>query len=241
MPCVSEMRPDGERPVGGADHERVSGALEGLDGGAGSGGDPGRAERVSRSHAARWRCPDCIDPRTVVGCVAIVLCRETKRLGLHAQVDVLADHDDLAAGKLSPQLVGHIQDLVIGRARLEGHAQVVLILATHLDDDVAQVLTDLNALAKQWLLRQPVDSAQELARVKIDRLVPFLEPIKLLQHRDGNNDVVLLELIHAFAVVKDDVGASSARYFSRSSWIYRRDAVEALLLRLEIHFFEFIE
>ena len=138
--------------------------------------------------------------------VAIILRHEAQGLGLQAQIDVLADQDDLPSRECTQQLVGDVQDLVVGRALLEGQAQIVVVLAADLDDDVAEVLADPHALAEERLLRQRVDGAQELARVKVGRLVPLLEAIQLLEHRHGNDNVVLRELIDALAVVKDDVG-----------------------------------
>jgi hypothetical protein len=138
--------------------------------------------------------------------VAVILREQAQGLGLHAQVHVLADQDDLATGVLPGKSVGHVQDLVVRRPRLERHTQVFVVFATHLDDDVTEALADLHALVEEWPLGQPIHGAQELAGVKIERLVALLETVQLLQHRDGNDDIVLLELIHAFAVVKNDVG-----------------------------------
>ncbi len=138
--------------------------------------------------------------------VAVVLRHQAEGLGLHAQVDVLAHEDDLPAPVLPGEPIGDVQDLVVRRARLEGQAEVVVVLTAHLDDDVAEVLANLDPGVKQGLLGQAVECAQELARLEVDGFVTLLETVELLEHRDGNDDVVLLELVHALAVVKDDVG-----------------------------------
>ena len=37
---------------------------------------------------------------------------------------------------------------------------------------------------------------------KIDDVISFLEPVQLLQHRDGHHDVVLIKIVNALVVVK---------------------------------------
>jgi hypothetical protein len=49
--------------------------------------------------------------------------------------------------------------------------------------------------------------------VEIDRLVPLLEIVQLLQNSDRQGDVMFFKLIDAAAVVKDDVGVEDECFF----------------------------
>jgi hypothetical protein len=48
--------------------------------------------------------------------------------------------------------------------------------------------------------------------MKVQRVIALLEIVQLLNHRDGNHDIMLVELMDAVAVVKDDVGVEDKNF-----------------------------
>jgi hypothetical protein len=42
--------------------------------------------------------------------------------------------------------------------------------------------------------------------MEIDDIIAFLEAVKLLQNCDGNHDVMLIKVVNALVVVKQDIG-----------------------------------
>ena len=48
--------------------------------------------------------------------------------------------------------------------------------------------------------------------MEIERLIPLLEAIELLNNLDGNDNVMLLELVNALAVVQSNVGVENKSF-----------------------------
>ena len=85
-------------------------------------------------------------------------------------------------------------------------------LLPDLHHQTPKALADLHARFKQRFRRQGIDGAQELACVVIERLVSLLEAIQLLDNRDGNDDVILLEVVDTLAVVERNVGVENEEF-----------------------------
>jgi hypothetical protein len=48
--------------------------------------------------------------------------------------------------------------------------------------------------------------------VVVERFVPLLEVVEFLDDRDGNDDVILLEVVDALAVVERNVGVENEEF-----------------------------
>ena len=73
--------------------------------------------------------------------------------------------------------------------------------------DVTQLLSQRNApLTELHPFREGVYLPHEGTGVEIHGFVAFLELVQFLDHRHGDDDVVILEIFHALVVVQDDVG-----------------------------------
>ena len=61
-------------------------------------------------------------------------------------------------------------------------------------------------LVQHVVVRELVELADELAGLEVEDRVPLLELIELLEHRDRDRDVVLLEVLEGVEVVQHDGG-----------------------------------
>src|SRR4029077_3449378 len=61
-------------------------------------------------------------------------------------------------------------------------------------------------LVQHVVVGELVELADELAGLEVEDRVPLLELIELLEHRDRDRDVVLLEVLESVEVVEDDGG-----------------------------------
>ena len=69
-----------------------------------------------------------------------------------------------------------------------------------------EVFAEGDALRPEFpLVRELVDVTHEGAGVVGEGVVPLLELVQLLDDRDGNHEVVVLELLDGLVVVQDDV------------------------------------
>ena len=62
------------------------------------------------------------------------------------------------------------------------------------------------ALAHLVLVRELGDFPHEGAGVETQGIISLLELVQFLHHGHRDHDVVVLELLHALVVVKDDIG-----------------------------------
>jgi hypothetical protein len=141
--------------------------------------------------------------------VTVILRRQADSLGLHAQVDVFADQNDLALGLGLRQAIGDIENFMIRGLRREAPFQFGMERLTYLDHDPAKSIRDLDASIEEGIARQFVYGPQEFSRGEIERLVPLLEVIEFLDDRDGNNNIMLLKLVDALAVVQSNIGVEN--------------------------------
>ena len=135
----------------------------------------------------------------------VVLGHEAEGLGLDAEVDVLADEDDLPVLPPLAQLVGQGQDAVVGLAEREGLADPGGCRLPHLDVEPSPPLPERQTLGERPVARELVELADELPRLEVDEVVTALEAVELLQHDDRQGDVVLLEVVDAGVIEEDDV------------------------------------
>jgi hypothetical protein len=64
--------------------------------------------------------------------------------------------------------------------------------------------------------------------VEIERLIPLLEVIELLNDLDRNDDIMLLELVNALAVVQSNVGVENKSFSA-----CHRTATEAVCIEYD--------
>src|SRR6185503_3793366 len=83
--------------------------------------------------------------------------------------------------------------------------QPAVELAAKDDADVSQSLAERRPLRAEDVPGQPIQPAEKLPGLKMNVLVPPLELVELLQHRDWNRNVVLVEIEDAAAVVQDHI------------------------------------
>ena len=154
---------------------------------------PARGARVQPVHVAH------LARRVVLG-------QEAQRLRLDAEVDVLADQDDLPVLLPLAQLLGEGQDAVVGLAEGERLAHPARGRLTDLHEEAAALLAEGQALGERPVAGQLVQLAYELSRLEVDEVVAPLEAVQLLQDHDGQRDVVLREVVDARVIEEDDVG-----------------------------------
>jgi hypothetical protein len=136
----------------------------------------------------------------------VVLGHQANGLGLHAQIHVLADQNHLPVGVVLGVAVRRVEDCVVGLLASEHAGNVRMEILLEADHDVAETGTDGQAAVEQLVGAQGVKRPHKLPRVKIEAPAPLLEAVQFLYHGDWNEDVVVLELVDAAAVVKNDVG-----------------------------------
>lgn len=103
-------------------------------------------------------------------------------------------------------MVGDIEDVVIGFFGGEIPRQIGVKIPFELNADFSQFRTERDAAVEDGVFAEGVQSAYEFTGMAIEGLVAFLELIELFHDRDGNDNVVLFELVKATAVVEDDIG-----------------------------------
>jgi hypothetical protein len=111
-------------------------------------------------------------------------------------------------------VVGDVEDAVvflldIGKEQL----QVLVHLLVEANVEGALVYAQGHAAVEELAGAQTIELAHELAGMVIDGLAAFLELIEFLQHGNGEDDVVLVEVVDARAVVEDDVGVEDEDLF----------------------------
>ena len=90
---------------------------------------------------------------------------------------------------------------VAQKCRLESLFQ----LAAQHDADRSQSRAQGRPLLGKDIARDLVETAEELAGLEVDVVVPFLEAVEFFQDRDRDGDVVFFKIANAAGVVQDDI------------------------------------
>ena len=129
-----------------------------------------------------------------------VLGGNPERVALHARVDVLRDEDRALAALM--QLLRDREDAVVGLVEVE--REVAASVAAR-DADRSALVVPHDALEERALRAQPVERARDLTGVPPAFVVVLLERVELLDHREGNDHLVLGELEDRVRVVEEHV------------------------------------
>ena len=92
-----------------------------------------------------------------------------------------------------------------------------MIGAREADADAALAGTDFDPTVEQLVAAQVIEGADKLPRVVVQGFVAFLKLIQFLQYSDRHHHVVFLKVVHARAVVKNDIGIEDKEFFL-SAW-----------------------
>ena len=130
-----------------------------------------------------------------------VLAGDAQRIALDARVDVLGDEDGAQPARLQPG--GHAQDQVVVLVELQPALAGHRLHACHADH--ASLLVPADALEEVPEAPELVERADHLARVAARLVVVLLELVQLLDHRERDDDLVLLELEDRLRVVQQHV------------------------------------
>ena len=98
------------------------------------------------------------------------------------------------------------EDAVVGDTLGEGVGHASLVMVAHDDVEHAASRAERCAAQVQFVGGQFVEPTDEGAGVVMDLFTALLESVQLLEHGDGQIDVVVLEMVDATVVVQDDVG-----------------------------------
>ena len=98
------------------------------------------------------------------------------------------------------------EDAVVGDTLGEGVGHAPLVMVAHDDVEHAASRAERCAAQVQLVGGQFVEPTDEGAGVVMDLFTALLESVQLLEHGDGQIDVVVLEMVDATVVVQDDVG-----------------------------------
>jgi hypothetical protein len=132
----------------------------------------------------------------------VVLRRQAERVGADAQVHVLGDEDRRHAPRAVADVERHGEDVVVGDlARAQGLGQ----LAARERDGDAAARGQAHAIVEVALLAQGVEQAGDGAGVATALVQLLLEGVDLLDDRDRDVDVVLLELEERLGIVQQDI------------------------------------
>ena len=109
-------------------------------------------------------------------------------------------------------MVRNVEDVVIGLAVAEIQQKVLMELTLEPDHQLPSSLAERDTAVEQLVPTEHVQGSEELPRVIVQHLVSLLELVQFFQDRHRNNDVVLLELKQAGAVVKNNVGVKNEQF-----------------------------
>ena len=98
----------------------------------------------------------------------VVLRRQPEGLGLHPQVDVLADDNHLAVATPLAHLVGQRDDAVVCLDLGESFTDPTRVGLAHLDEQPPAPLAEGKALGEQPVARESIQLPDELARLDVD-------------------------------------------------------------------------
>ena len=94
---------------------------------------------------------------------------------------------------------------MIGGVAEEGRLELLLQFAAQHHADRAQPRAQRGPLLGKHVARDAVETAEELAGLEVDVVVPLLEAVEFFQDRDRDGDVVFFEIANATGVVQDDI------------------------------------
>jgi hypothetical protein len=138
--------------------------------------------------------------------VAVLLGQQLEGLGLDAQAGVLGDQHHLALpGQLLGQVGGGGQDAVVVGGRGEGLGQVDAGRLGDLDPDPAAAGQG-HPLRQVALLAEAFQGADGPPGRRPGLVGPGLELVQLLDHGQGDGDVMLLEAARGLRVGDEHVG-----------------------------------
>ncbi len=150
----------------------------------------------------------------VVG--GIIFGNEPDGFGLDPQVHVFGDQGHFAVGVFFGQAIGAVKDLVVGLVVLEVRLEVGVEALVELDEEVALVPADGDPAVKDAFGADLVEFFQEMPRLEVEGFVAFFEFVELFNDRDGNNNIMFLELVKAGAIMEDDIGVEDEEF--RGFW-----------------------
>src|SRR4029077_5873081 len=115
--------------------------------------------------------------------------------------------DHPLVGGRARQAEDGVEDAVVGLAGAEDLAGVDTAVLVGQDAELAvRRAVERDPLVQHVVVGELVELADELAGLEVEDRVPLLELIELLEHRDRDRDVVLLEVLESVEVVEDDGG-----------------------------------
>ena len=142
--------------------------------------------------------------RHVIG--AIILGGQPYGFGLHAQVDVLGDQHHLVETFLDGDVIGRVEDVMVGFGAREIGLDLVVELGFQKNRNASLPGADRNPAVEDVIPGEVVQGAQKFARVAVENILAFLEAVELFDDGDRNNDIMFVELVDTTAVVQDDIG-----------------------------------
>jgi hypothetical protein len=77
---------------------------------------------------------------------------------------------------------------------------------TQADRDLPLPIPERYTAVEQTAPGKRVEASQKFPGIAVDDLLSLFKSIELLDDGDGNHHVMLIEMVHTGAVVKDDVG-----------------------------------
>jgi hypothetical protein len=111
-------------------------------------------------------------------------------------------------------MVGDIEDAMVlffgvGKDQL----QVGMHFLVEADGQHALAFPEGHITVEQLAGTQFVDFPNELPGMMVDDLAAFFKLIEFFENRNGNNNVMFLEIIDTGAVVEDDIGVEDKEFF----------------------------
>ena len=104
------------------------------------------------------------------------------------------------------QVLGNGQYAVVRGILRKGFLQLVRRFLTIADTQLPLSPAQGKAPVKQFVTAELIQFPGKLPCMKIDDVVPFLETVQLLQHGNRHRYIVLVEVMNAFIVMKQDIG-----------------------------------
>jgi hypothetical protein len=116
-----------------------------------------------------------------------------------------------------PKLLRERQDPMVGLVPGEDLVYPGGLRLPHLDEETAPAGAQRQPVAQRAVPGEVIELTNELAGLEVDQVITALEAVELLQHDDGERDVVLLEVVDAGVVEEDHVGVDHEELLHSSS------------------------
>lgn len=143
-----------------------------------------------------------VDRRYIFDMVGgIVFSNEMHRLCFDAQVHVFGDERHFAVGVFLGEAIGTVQYFVVGFIVFKMKFKVGMKTLVKFDDEVPLVLADGDTAVEDAVRAYFIEFFEEMPGLEVEGLVPFFEFIKFFNDGDGDDDIVLFELVQARAVM----------------------------------------